>query len=182
MSSRAYEKLQFAIKSFNIDIKNKVAADFGASTGGFTKCLLDNGAIKVYAIDTAYGELDWNLRNNTKVVALERNNAMHIKLPEFMDLVVIDVGWTPQIKILPNALNNLKKTGLIISLIKPHYEASKTMLYRGKLKEIHLNEVIEKVKNDILSLNLSISAFIESPLEGKSAGNKEFLALLKPLP
>src|SRR3989337_4533817 len=100
-ASRAGEKLQFALDKFKISVKDLMCADFGSSTGGFTDCLLQEGAQKVYSVDTAYGELAWNLRNNPKVAVLERTNAMHVTLPEKADLITIDVGWTNQERILP---------------------------------------------------------------------------------
>src|SRR5689334_21883246 len=107
-ASRAGEKLQHSLTSFNISVEDRVCADFGCSTGGFTDCLLQNGAEKVYAVDTAYGELAWNLRNDKRVVVLERTNALHVNLPEKMDLITVDTGWTKQSLILPSVLNNLK--------------------------------------------------------------------------
>lgn len=100
----------------------------GASTGGFTDCLLQHGAAKVYAVDTAYGILDWRLRQNSRVVVMERTNVLHLELPEPVGLVTIDVGWTPQRLILPRAFFLVKSSGRIITLIKPHYEARKPYL------------------------------------------------------
>src|SRR3989344_5513527 len=109
--SRAGEKLEFALREFGISVEGLVAADLGSSTGGFVDCLLKNGADKVYSIDTAYGVLDWNLRQNPKVKVIERTNALHAILPEKADFISIDVGWTPQKLILPHALNMLAKEG-----------------------------------------------------------------------
>src|SRR3989337_3193107 len=131
-ASRAGEKLQFALDKFKISVKDLMCADFGSSTGGFVDCLLQNGAKKVYSVDTAYGELAWNLRNDPRVVVIERTNAMHVVLPEKVDLVTIDVGWTKQKDILPNAFVNLRIGSFIIFLIKPHYEAPKSYLRKGK--------------------------------------------------
>src|SRR5579859_6656968 len=126
--SRAGGKLEFALQEFNISVKDLVVADFGSSTGGFVDCLRQNGAKKVYAVETGYGTLDWKLRNDPRVVVMERTNAMHVDLPEKVDLVTIDTSWTKQKNILPNALHNLKPGKQIISLIKPHYEAGKAKL------------------------------------------------------
>src|SRR3989344_8494735 len=106
--SRAGEKLQHALSIFDISVKNKIVADFGSSTGGFVDCLLQNGAQKVYSVDVSYGELAWKLRNDQRVVVMERTNAMHVTLPEKMDFITIDVGWTRQKLILPNVFANLK--------------------------------------------------------------------------
>lgn len=176
--SRAGEKLSFAIKSFKINVSGLTCADFGSSTGGFTDCLLQNGALGVYAIETAYGELDWTLRNDRRVTLLERTNAMHVTLPEKMDLITIDVAWTRQVKILPSAIANLKKGGKIISLIKPHYEAEPEFLRGGKLLAEKVDEVLEKVKKDIENLSLNMIDIVESPILGDKAKNKEFLALI----
>lgn len=178
-ASRAGEKLQFALEKFNFDVKGLVVADFGSSTGGFVDCLLQNGAEKIYSIDTSYGELAWTLRNNSKVVVMERTNVMHVKLPEKVDLITIDTAWTKQILTIPNALDNLKKSGLIISLIKPHYEAPKKYLEKGRLKDDYMDEVLEKTKNDIIAVGGKVLNITESPIVGEKGKNREFLALIK---
>ncbi len=104
-ASRAGEKLQFALDQFQISVKDKICADLGSSTGGFVSCLLRNGASKVYSVDTSYGELAWTLRNDPRVIVMERTNALHVQFPEQVDLVTIDVGWTPQALILPKAIS-----------------------------------------------------------------------------
>jgi 23S rRNA (cytidine1920-2'-O)/16S rRNA (cytidine1409-2'-O)-methyltransferase len=176
--SRAGEKLQFALTSFKISVKDKTCADFGCSTGGFTDCLLQNGAKKVYSVDTAYGELAWNLRKDSKVVVLERTNAMHVVLPEKVDFISIDTGWTRQSLILPNALTNLKPGGQIVSLIKPHYEAEKSMLRKGRLADEFIDQVLQKVKNDIENAGGKVVDLIESPILGEKGKNRECLALI----
>lgn len=176
--SRAGKKLQFALDNFDFSVKGKVVADFGSSTGGFVDAMLRNGAKRVYSVDTAYGELDWNLRNNKRVIVMERTNAMHAKLPEKMDLITVDVGWTKQKKVVPSAVKNLKKSGRIISLIKPHYEAEKGFIKRGKLDETKIEAVISLVKNDIELSGCRIEKLVESPIQGARAQNREFLALL----
>ncbi len=177
--SRAGEKLQFALDQFEINVSNLIVADFGSSTGGFVDCLLQNGVSKVYSIDTAYGELAWTLRNSPKVVVMERTNAMHVKLPEKVELITIDTAWTKQILTIPNALENLKENGQIISLIKPHYEAPKEYLIRGKLMDEKIEEVLEKTKNDIIAVNGKMANLIESPLVGEKGRNREFLVLIR---
>lgn len=176
--SRAGEKLQFALNQFKVDVNGLIVADFGSSTGGFTDCLLQNGVSKVYSVDTAYGELAWTLRNNQQVVVMERTNAMHVKLPEKVNLITIDTAWTKQILTIPNALSNLKDGGIIISLIKPHYEAPKNYLEKGRLKDEYVTEVLEKVKNDIIAVAGKLINLIESPLVGEKGKNKEYLALI----
>lgn len=176
--SRAGEKLQYALDSFKVTPKDLVCADFGCSTGGFTDCLLQNGAKKVYSVDTAYGELAWTLRNDPRVVVMERTNALHVQLPEKASFITIDTGWTKQILILPSVLRNLTDNGQIISLIKPHYEAPKKYLQKGRLVDEKMDEVLANVKLEIESLDLTILDFIESPIVGEKGKNHEFLALL----
>ena len=176
--SRAGEKLEFALDKFNVSVTGFTIADFGSSTGGFVDCLLQNGANKVYSVDTSYGELAWKLRNHPNVVVMERTNAMHVKLPEKVDLVTVDTSWTKQIMVLPNVFNNLKKDGIVISLIKPHYEAPREYLEKGRLKDEYIDEVLEKVKNDIVSVGGEVLNLIESPILGEKGKNKEFLVLI----
>lgn len=170
---RAGEKLDFALKNFKIEVSRKICADFGSAIGGFTDCLLKAGAKKVYAVEKGYGVLDWKLRNDPRVVVMERTNTMHVILPEKADLITIDVGWTRQEKILPNALKNLKADGQIISLIKPHYEIGKGRLTEEEAEKIK-DETVQKIK----SLGVKIKAVIKSPLLGAQAENVEYLALL----
>src|SRR5450432_1736534 len=101
--SRAGQKLDHALTAFDLDVSAKICADLGCSTGGFTDCLLQRRAAKVYAVDTGYGVLDWKLRKDPRVVVMERTNAMHVQLPEMVEIVTIDISWTRQKNILPNA-------------------------------------------------------------------------------
>ncbi|QQS38972.1 TlyA family rRNA (cytidine-2'-O)-methyltransferase [Candidatus Woesebacteria bacterium] len=176
--SRAGEKLYHAITNFEVDVTELMCADFGSSTGGFVDCLLQQGASKVYSVDTSYGELAWKLRNDGRVVVMERKNAMHIKLPEKVDLITIDVGWTKQELIIPNASWNLKDDGKIITLIKPHYEASQ-LVRGGKLDEKFEDEILDKVTKKIESLGLKVIATTVSPIVGKRGGNTEYLSLVE---
>lgn len=178
--SRAGEKLEAALKEFKIDPKEMICGDFGCNAGGFTDCLLKYGAKKVYAVDTGYGMLDWNLRNNPRVVVMERTNAIHVKLEEKCDLICLDLGWTTQEKALPNAVTNLKPNGVIISLIKPHYEAKALLfkLEKGVLKPEQAEEVTKQVIENIKALGLIVEAYTPSPLTGKHAGNTEYLTLI----
>jgi len=178
-TSRAGQKLQQAITKFNIKVSGKICADFGCSTGGFVDCLLQNGADKVYAIDIGYGVLDWKLRQNPKVVVMERTNALYIELPEQVDFISIDVGWTRQKLIIPCALKFLKDKGDIVSLLKPHYEAEKSWLKVGKVKDEFLSYIIEKVKDELSSLDMTIKDIVESPIVGQKGGNIEYLMWIK---
>lgn len=176
--SRAGIKLEYALRTFNISVKNLVCADFGANVGGFTDCLLKAGAKKVYAIDTGYGVLDYKLRKDNRVVVMERTNAIYLDLPEKCDLITIDVGWTRQKYILPAAKRNLKKEGFIISLVKPHYEARPEDLKKGILPPDKADSILEDLINKLPQLGLTLLNKMRSPLLG-SAGNVEFFILLK---
>src|SRR3989344_3564370 len=162
--SRAGEKLEYALTHFAINVHGFVCADFGSSTGGFVDCLLQAGAEKVYAVETGYGVLDWKLRNDKRVVVLERKNAMHIDLPEKVHLITIDTSWTKIEKVLPNALKNLKDEGRIIALVKPHYEAEPNMLRGGRVADDFIAEILERVRGDIEKEGAEILGEIESPL------------------
>lgn len=178
--SRAGEKLSHALREFKIDVTGLVCADFGSSTGGFVDCLQQNGASNVYAVDTAYGELAWKLRNDPKVVVMERTNAMHVTLPEKVDVLSIDTGWTKLKFVLPNALKNLKDTGKVVALIKPHYEAPREYLEKGRLKDEKIPEVLKTVQSEIRGIGLGVHGLVESPIVGDKGKNREFLALLRP--
>ena len=175
--SRAGQKLQHALATFRIDATGKTCADLGCSTGGFTDCLLQHGAAKVYAIDTGYGVLDWKLRNDPRVIVMERTNAMHVRLAEPVAIVTIDVAWTRQRNILPTAARILARGGVVISLIKPHYEAPPALLRRGVLPEDQVEQVIRSVESDIRAAGFEIVRTTPSPVRG-SKGNLEVMAHL----
>ena len=173
--SRGGEKLQAAIENWKLKIGNLTVLDVGSSTGGFVDCLLQNGAKKVYAVDTAYGELAWKLRNDPRVVVMERTNILYLDhLQEPVDLITIDTGWTKLELVLLVVGKFLKENGQIIALLKPHYEADKQLLIKGVLPE----EIAEQVKDEVLlkikNLKLEIMNVMESPILG-GAGNKEYL-------
>ena len=178
--SRAGDKLQFGLQHFNLNVTGLVCADFGSSTGGFVDCLLKNGAARVYAVETGYGVLDWKLRNDPKVVVKERTNAMHVELPEKVDLITNDTSWTRQEIIFPNILRNLNHGGKILTLIKPHYEADKKLLHKGVLEE----KIAEKTAQDVIKrleylFPLKNMGLATSPLLGGKGGNTEYLALFQ---
>ncbi|MEK7147897.1 MAG: SAM-dependent methyltransferase [Patescibacteria group bacterium] len=177
--SRAGEKLEHALKSFGVNVAGLTCADFGTSTGGFTDCLLQHGATKVYAVETGYGIIDYKLRTDERVVIMERKNAMHVELPEKVDFITIDTSWTRLEKVVPNALKNLKEGGKIIALVKPHYEAEQKLIRKGKLLEELIPEVLEGVKNKLKDLGVKILGETESPILGEKGKNKEFLLYLK---
>lgn len=176
--SRAGKKLEYALKHFNIDVKDLTCADFGSSTGGFVDCLLQSGAKKVYAVETGYGVLDWKLRNDIRVVVMERSNAMHIELPEKVDLITIDVGWTRLEKVITNSFNNLKDGGRVIALLKPHYEAEPRILQKGRLPDDAILEVTNLVEEKLKNLKAKIVERVESPLVGVKGGNREYFVLI----
>jgi 23S rRNA (cytidine1920-2'-O)/16S rRNA (cytidine1409-2'-O)-methyltransferase len=176
-------KLAHALREFGVDVRGLVCADLGASTGGFTDCLLQHGAAKVYAVDTAYGELAWKLRQDPRVVVIERSNALHVAPPERVDLVVADLGWTKQALLIPAALKWLKAGGSagarIISLIKPHYEAGGGR--GGVLSEEEAQRVLDGVVAEMPRLGVEVMGVTRSPVLGgsKGKGNVEWLAALR---
>ena len=178
--SRGGQKLAAALDAFGVDPAGKVCADLGSNVGGFVDCLLRRGAAKVYAIDTGYGTLSYGLRRDPRVVVMERTNAMHVALPEAADLVTIDVGWTRQHHVLPNAARMLKSAGRIITLIKPHYEADRKKTKGGVLDAHAARKVLEEVVNSIQGTGLYVEQTLASPIVGQK-GNIEFLALLRPM-
>lgn len=175
--SRGGLKLAAALDAFRVDPSGLVCADLGSNVGGFTDCLLQSGATKVYAVDTGYGVLAYKLRKDPRIVVMERTNAMHVTLPEPVDLVTIDVAWTPQHHILPNAAKLVKPGGRIVTLIKPHYEADRNLLKRGVLDPEDLEPVLAHVCGRIVKAGLHVEGVIRSPIPGQK-GNIECLALL----
>jgi 23S rRNA (cytidine1920-2'-O)/16S rRNA (cytidine1409-2'-O)-methyltransferase len=173
--SRGGLKLQEALQQFAVDVTEKVVLDVGSSTGGFVDCLLQNGAAKVYALDTAYGELSWKLRNDPRVVPLERTNILHLEnLPEKVDYVTIDAGWTKLELVLPKVELFMKEAGKIIALVKPHYEADKKLLQKGVLPKDVAEIVKDEVRKKIEFLGFTVMNECESPIVG-GGGNTEYL-------
>lgn len=178
--SRGGEKLEHAIREFKISVDGLTCADFGCSTGGFTDCLLQHGAKKVYAVDTGYGVLDYKLRTDPRVVVMERTNAMHVGLPELVDLITIDTSWTRLEKLIGNAFANLKVDGSVIALTKPHYEADRPVLTEGKLSdEVALSTADGVVKKTEGMGYKVVDGPIESPIRGGKGGNLEFLVRMQ---
>ncbi len=175
--SRGGEKLEAALVGFGIDVRGQVAADVGASTGGFTDCLLQRGAARVYAIDVGYGQLDWQLRQDPRVVVMERTNARYLEqLPEKVHLVTIDVSFISLRLILPQAVKWMHPQGQVIALVKPQFEAGRRDVGKGGVVRdpaVH-RRVIEEVTRAAASLGLTLRGLMVSPLLGP-AGNREFL-------
>lgn len=176
--SRGGLKLAAALDAFALDVRGWTVADVGASTGGFTDCLLQRGAVRVYAIDVGYGQLAWKLRQDSRVVVMDRTNARHLELlPEPVDLAAIDVSFISVRLIIPAVLRWLQPNGQIVTLIKPQFEAGKDQVGKGGVVRnpaIHLG-VLEMLNSWAESQGLGLSGLIRSPLTGP-AGNVEFLA------
>jgi len=177
--SRAGEKLDHALNQFGIDVEGKVAADLGSHVGGFVDCLLGRGAVRVYAVEVGKGVLDWKLRNDPRVVVMEGTNALWVELPEPVDLVTVDVGWTRQKFVAPKAASLLKPGGLVISLLKPQYEALPRERKGGVVRPECLETVLHRTLDEIRTLGLEVLGVEPSPIPG-SGGNREFFVLLRP--
>jgi 23S rRNA (cytidine1920-2'-O)/16S rRNA (cytidine1409-2'-O)-methyltransferase len=179
--SRGGEKLDAALMHFGLDVSDMVAADVGASTGGFTDCLLQHGARRVYAIDVGYGQLDWRLRNDSRVVVMERTNARYLKgLPESVDLVTIDVSFISLALLFPTVVRWLpsskREGGHLVALVKPQFEAGRRDVGKGGVvrdPEVH-RRVLARVLDDAAASGLCVRGLMASPLRGR-AGNTEFL-------
>ena len=179
--SRAGEKLAAALEAWRTilpPVCGIAAADFGSNVGGFVQCLLAEGVVRVYAIDTGYGVLDWTLRNDARVIVMERTNALHVKLPEQVDLVTVDTAWTRQQLILQSAWRVLKPDGYVITLVKPQYEATKQERKGGVPSETLLPGILERARADVASVGGQIIAECESPMKG-ARGNTEYLWLVR---
>lgn len=175
--SRGGRKLQAALDQFDVEIQGKVCADVGASTGGFTDCLLQYGAARVYAIDVGSGLLHWKLRHDSRIVIMEQTNARYVKtLPEVIDLVVVDVSFISLKIILPVAAGWLSDQGNVIALIKPQFEVGRKHIGKGGVvrdPQLH-HDVAASVLELGADLGLHTSGLIRSPLQGPK-GNIEFL-------
>lgn len=178
--SRGGLKLQAALDAFGLDVHGLVAADVGASTGGFTDCLLQRGAARVYAIDVGYGQLAWMLRQDPRVVVMERTNARYLTaLPEPVDLATVDASFISLTLLLPRIRDWLKPEGQVIVLIKPQFEAGKAQVGKGGVvrdPRVH-RQVLEQIMTWCVENGLPPRGLIRSPITGP-AGNVEFLAWL----
>jgi 23S rRNA (cytidine1920-2'-O)/16S rRNA (cytidine1409-2'-O)-methyltransferase len=165
-------KLEFALRHFRLSVSGLICADLGCHRGGFTDCLLQQGALRVHAVDIGYGILDWKLRNDPRVVVHERTNLIYWKSPEPLNLAVIDAGWTPQRLSVPAALHSLKPDGAVLSLVKPQYEVERSELQRGVLVADGLGPAMERVRATLSGI-ARILGEVRSPIPG-SGGNTEF--------
>jgi len=150
--SRGGLKLAAALSAFDVNVAGAICADFGSHVGGFVDCLIQQGAERVYSVDTAYGTLAWKLRKDPRVVVMERTNALHVRLPEPVDVVV--------------------------SLIKPHYEAPAGRRRGGVLPDDQCPSTLLEVQQRLAEAGIQLSAIMESPIRGR-AGNREFFALIR---
>lgn len=184
--SRGGLKLEKAMKNFDVSMEGKVCTDVGSSTGGFTDCMLQNGAVKVFAIDVGHGQLDWKLRQDERVVCMEKTNIRYVQpedLGEPIDFSSIDVSFISLTKVLLPIRNYLKENGEIVALIKPQFEAGREKVgKKGVVKEksTHI-EVIEKVTDYAVSIGFEVAALEFSPIKGPE-GNIEYLVHLKKRP
>ena len=180
--SRGGYKLEKAINEFGVELEGKICLDIGASTGGFTDCMLQNGASKVYAIDVGYGQFAWKLRNDERVVCLEETNVRYVtheQVPDEGDFASIDVSFISLTKVLPAVLGVLGPNGQLVCLIKPQFEAGREKVgKKGVVRDINVHrEVIEMIVNYVRAQNLGILALDFSPIKGPE-GNIEYLIYL----
>jgi len=181
--SRGGLKLEAALKAFEVDPEGKVVIDVGASTGGFTDCVLQKGAKKVYAIDVGYGQLAWRLQKDPRVTNLERRNIRYLKreeVSEEADLILVDTSFISIEKFLPHLVGFLKEGGDFLCLIKPQFEVGKGEVGKGgvvKDSKLH-QKVVDRISQFSRGLGLTVRGIIESPLLGPK-GNKEFFIRLR---
>ncbi|HXW68948.1 MAG TPA: TlyA family RNA methyltransferase [Dissulfurispiraceae bacterium] len=177
--SRGGLKLEAALKYFDISADGKIAMDVGASTGGFTDCLLRHGAIKIYCVDVGYGQLAWKLRQDPRIVIIERANIRYLekeKIPDSIALAVIDVSFISLVKVVPKVLEFLQPEGEVIALIKPQFEVGKGEVEKGGvIKDAAKRErAVGQVKEAMQSLGLRVIGVMQSPISGQK-GNIEYL-------
>ena len=179
--SRGGEKLDHALARFGIDVSGQVAVDVGASTGGFTDCLLQRGAARVYAIDVGYGQLHQRIREDARVVVIERTNIRDLdSLPERAEIATIDVSFISLTKVLPNVMTLVRPEADIVALVKPQFEAGRSEVKRGGVvrdPQTHA-KVIGRMAWWCVNNGLRVRGVVASPLQG-AAGNREFFLWLR---
>ncbi len=184
-ASRGGLKLEGALEHFSIQLAGRVVMDVGASTGGFTDCMLQKGAVKVYAVDVGYGQLSWKLRKDPRVVVLERTNIRYLtgdSVPEKVDLVTIDVSFISLLKVVPKILEFLKNGGGILALIKPQFEVGKGEVDKGgviKSIEKRMN-VVGRITEGFESMGLDVQGVSESPVKGQKGNIEYFIYVINP--
>jgi 23S rRNA (cytidine1920-2'-O)/16S rRNA (cytidine1409-2'-O)-methyltransferase len=183
--SRGGLKLEAALRAFEVVVVDKVCLDAGASTGGFTDCLLQHGARQIYAVDVGYGQLAWKLRQDPRVAVFERTNIRHLpfeSIGESVDLVTIDVSFISLRIVIPAVLQFMKENAAVLALIKPQFEVGKGQVGKGGVVRdptLH-QQVLDEITAFFSRIPLSVSGVIESPILGPK-GNKEFLIFLQRL-
>lgn len=176
---RGERKLAGALKDFGLNVSGKCCADLGASTGGFTATLLKLGARKVYAVDTAYGELDYRLRSHPQVVVMEKTNACHLsEFPEPIDLVTIDISLVRLETVLSSIRLWLPMSSPVVALLKPQYQSEESERENGEVKSELLPEVVWRSIEEAKAVGFALEQIAPSKIKGKSAGNQEFFLLL----
>jgi len=176
-------KLENALAYFKIDVRGKTALDIGASTGGFTDCMLQRGAAKVYAVDVGHGQLDWKLRHDPRVIVLEKVNARslsHEHIPELVDVCAIDVSFISLTLVLPNAFDLITPTGVILALIKPQFELQRADVGRGGIirdPDLH-RKAQDKIVAFVTNLGHIVTGIVPSAIKGAD-GNQEFFACMR---
>ena len=181
--SRGGRKLAGALDHFGLDVRGLVCLDVGASTGGFTDCLLQRGASRVYAVDVGYGLLDYSLRKDSRVVVMERVNARHLEadaIPEPVDLATLDLSFISLLKVAPAIVPHLGARGRLLALIKPQFEAGREAVGKGGIvrDETIRRQVIEERAGDLAELGLLLRGVRDSQVAG-AKGNREAFALLE---
>jgi 23S rRNA (cytidine1920-2'-O)/16S rRNA (cytidine1409-2'-O)-methyltransferase len=176
-------KLESALDYFKIDVRGKRALDIGASTGGFTDCMLQRGAEKIYAVDVGHGQLSWKLRNDPRVIVLEKVNARSLSrrhVPELVDLCVIDVSFISLTLILPKAFDLITPIGVILALIKPQFELQRADVGRGGIvrePDLH-RKAQEKIVDFVTDSGHVVTGIVPSAIKGAD-GNQEFFACIR---
>jgi 23S rRNA (cytidine1920-2'-O)/16S rRNA (cytidine1409-2'-O)-methyltransferase len=177
--SRGGLKLEGALRAFGLSVSGLVAVDVGASTGGFTDCLLMHGAAKVYAVDVGYGQLAWKIRQDPRVVVVERTNIREMDpalIPEPVDLAVIDVSFISLEKVVPSVMRFLKPGARLVALIKPQFEAGRDQVGKGGIvrDEAARTAAVERVSRFVSGIGFAVEGVVPSPITGQD-GNLEFL-------
>ena len=174
-------KLEHALSAFELSVKGKTALDVGASTGGFTDCLLQQGAERVFALDVGRGQLDYRLRTDRRVTVMENINAHYpFEMPQRVELVTIDVAFISLEKVVPNVVEHLEADGLVVALVKPHFEARREQVERGGLvrdPSVHA-DVLGRFAVWAIGHGLRFGGLTPSPILG-AKGNREFFVLLR---
>jgi len=178
-------KLEGALDHFQVDVAGKIALDIGASTGGFTDCLRQRGAARVYAVDVGQGQLDWKLRSDPRVIALEKVNARFLspeQIPDSIDICVIDVSFISLTLILPRAFELITPDGMVLALIKPQFELAREDVGRGGIvrePELH-QKAQQKIANFVEAANYRVVGAVPSTITGTDGNQEFFICIRKP--